>query len=487
MRLLARSPVFAVAAVTIIALGMAAVTTIFSVVYGVMLKPMNFREPERLVSIWSTRPTPGADHLFPTAADVMEWRRASRSFEGIGMARSSAANLNLVGDGEPERLPAGRVSIDLFSVLGASPALGRTFVEGEDQDGSNVIVLSDALWRRRFGGDSSVVGRKIILSGTPVTIIGVMRPEFQYPTRDVQAWVPAVIDPLELTREYTQNYRVVARLKPNVTIEQARTELATIAARIASTQPAANREVGVLVESMLRDAVRTVRTPLLALVGAVCCLLLIASLNLSNLLGARAESRRGEFGLRLALGASRSRLLAQATAEVVPVIVIGAILGIAAAAVALRLFVANAPANMPRVDSVGLSVPVTLVSLSILAITGVLASIVPMMRTWAADFTTLSKDGSRATAGGRRQSTARRVGVALQIAFAIPMLVGASLLIRSSLKVTSVELGFQPDGVAAFQWQSREASMSRTRRSSITTRDWWRPCRARPASCTRAW
>lgn len=451
MRLLARSPVFAVAAVAIIALGMAAVTTIFSVVYGVMLRPMDFREPERLVSIWSTRPAPGADHLFPNAADALEWRATSRSFEDIALARSSAANFNFVGDGEPERLQAGRVSVNLFAVLGATPALGRAFVAGEDKDGNDrVVILSDALWRRRFGGDSTVVGRTIVLSGAPYTVVGVMPPAFQYPTRDAQAWVPIVLDPRELTRETTQNYRVVARLKPNVSLERARAELAAIAARVAASQPAANRDVGVQVESMLRDAVRTVRAPLLALVGAVCCLLLIAALNLSNLLGARAESRRGEFALRLALGASRSRVLAQAVAEVVPVIAIGGALGIGAAAAALRLFVAHAPPAMPRVDSVELSIPVILVSLFVLAVTGVLASTIPMIGTWRADFTTLSKDGGRTLTGGRKRATARRIGVALQVAFAIPMLVGASVLIRSSLKITEVDLGFRPDGVAAF-------------------------------------
>jgi putative ABC transport system permease protein len=451
MRLLARSPVFAVAAVTIIALGMASVTTIFSVVYGVMLRPMNFRDPERLVSIWSTRPAPGADHLFPNAADVIEWRASNRSFEDIALARSSAANFNFVGSGEPERLQAGRVSVNLFSVLGVSPALGRAFIDGEDRDGNDrVVILGDALWRRRFGGDSAVIGRKVVLSGAPYTVVGVMGPEFQYPTRDAQAWVPAVFDPRELTRETSQNYRVVARLKPNVTLDAARADLAAVVARLAQAQPATNRDVGVLVESMLRDAVRTVRAPLLALVGAVCCLLLIAALNLSNLLGARAEARRGEFALRLALGASRSRVLAQAVAEVVPVIAIGGVLGIGVAAGALRLFVANAPPSMPRVDSVGLSLPVIIVSLLILAVTGVLASVIPMIRTWRMDFTTLSRDGGRTLTGGRRQAAARRIGVALQIAFAIPMLVGASVLVRSALKVTQVDLGFQPDGVATF-------------------------------------
>lgn len=451
MRLLGRSPVFAAAAITIVALGMGAVTTIFSVVYGVMLRPMDFREPEQLVSIWSTRPTPGADHLFPNAADVAAWQRSTRSFDGIAMSRSSAANFNLVGDGEPERLPAGAVSTNLFAVLGVSPMLGRAFVSGEDQDGSNrVVILSHGLWQRRFGGDSSVVGRVVQLSGALYTVVGVMSAGVSYPTRETQAWVPAVFEPGELTREVTQNYRVVARLKPGVTLDAARGELAATTARMRADMPVADRETGVLVESMLRDATRAVRAPLLALVGAVCCLLLIASLNLSNLLGARAEARRGEFAVRLALGASRARLVAQAVAEVVPVLVIGAALGIAIAAAALRLFVVNAPPNMPRVDSVGLSVPVTLVALAILSITAVIASVVPMMRTWHADFSTLAKDGSRTSAGGRRQAATRRMGVALQIAFAIPMLVGASVLIRSSLKVMDVDPGFRPDGVATF-------------------------------------
>jgi putative ABC transport system permease protein len=449
MRLLVKAPTFAFAATAVIALGIGAVTAVYSVVYSVMLNPLPYRASDRLVNIWWTSPSADGVQLYPSAADAADWRSAS-ALEDIALARASAANLNLVGAGEPERLQAARVSTNLFTVLGASPALGRPFANDESADGrDHVIILGDGLWRARFGGDPKVVGQTIRLNGEAYTIVGVMPAAFAYPSRDVQAWVPLVIDPRELTREETQNYSVIARLRAGIDVRQARNEIAAIDARLpAATQTTRWRST--LVESMLDSLTRDVRPTLIALLAASSCLLLIACLNLSSLLGGRAAARRSELAVRLALGASRSRLVRQAIAEVIPVLAIGGAAGIVIAIVGVELFVALAPARMPRLESIAVSMPVVVTSLIALVLTGIVAGVAPAMQAWRADFTTMTKDGGRGSTAGRQRTGARRFGVAAQIAVAVPLLVDASLLIRTSMRLASVDLGFVTDGVATF-------------------------------------
>ena len=459
LRLLMKSPVFGITGIAIVALGIGATTAIFSVVYGVMLRPLPFQEPARLVSIWLSRGS--APRLFPSAADAAELRQMPGVFSGIALVRSSNANLSLVGDGEPQRLQAARVSPNLFSVLGVSPSLGRTFTIDEDQEGRNrVVVLSDALWRARFGADRTVIGRQIRLDGNAHTVIGVMPSQFQYPTTGLDAWIPAVLDPGELSRERINNYRLVARLDSRVTLDQARREAAALAKRLGSSY-AWNKDAGFTVDSMLEDAVRPVRPALRLLLGAVSFLLLIACVNLSNLFGSRATARGGEFAVRLALGATRGRLIMQAIAEAMPILLLGGILGVAMAEWAVRGFIATAPAGLPRIESIAISAPVIVLSLAALVLTGMATSLAPALQAGRSDFTTITKDGGRSATSGRGRSAARRAGVALQVAFALPLLVGASVLIQSAIAVARVDLGFRPEGVATVSLE-----VSRTKHAS---------------------
>ena len=449
-RLLRKSPIVGITGVAIVALGIAAATAIFSVAYGVLLRPLPFREPDRLVSIWLER---HSARNYPAAADAIDLRRLRDVFEDVALFEN--VNLNLVGgcpEGgcEPQRLEGARVGPNLFSVVGVSAALGRTFTSDEDQAGrEHVVLLSDALWRARFGADPAVVGRQIRLNGSLYTIVGVMGPDFRYPACDCQAWVPLVLEPAELTRKQTENYRVVARLAPGVTVVQARHAAAALAKRLAETYGV---NAGMIVDSMLDDAVREVRPALTLLLAAVSFLIAIACLNLSNLFGARASTRRGEFAVRQALGASRRRLIAQAIAEAVPILSLGGALGITVAVWAVRLFVASTP-GVPRIENVSVSAPVLAVSLGLLVVTGLAASVAPATQAWTSDFTAMTKDAGRSSTAGRRRSIARRAGVAAQIAFAIPLLVGASVLIRSAINLMHVDAGFRPARITTLKFE----------------------------------
>jgi predicted permease len=318
VRLIRRSPAFALSAILIVALGVGATTAIFSVVYAVVLRPLPYREPDRLVNLWIHGPQTGLSRVPVTAADRDDWQASNDVFDEIALVRA-LANLNLTGSGEPERLLTSLVSPSLFGVLGVEPAFGRTFAQDENTVGHDrVVLLSDGFWRHRFGGDREIIGRTVALNGIPHTVVGVMKPDFGYPSREAQIWTPLTIDPKELSSRLGNNYLAVARLKSGVTLEQAQREMDAIARRIARTFPTTNEIQMVSVVPLHEQIVGGVRRTLFVLLGAVTCLLVIACLNLASLLAARTAARAREFAVRLALGASRGRLALQSIAEVIP-------------------------------------------------------------------------------------------------------------------------------------------------------------------------
>ena len=452
-RLFRKSPVVGVTGVALIALGIGAATAIFSVVYSVLLRPLPFREPARIVSIWLDR---HSARNYPAAADAIALRGLPNAFADVALLKK--VNLNLVGDCadgacEPQRLEAARVEPNLFSILGVSAALGRTFIADESQAGrEKVVVLSHAVLEGRFNGDPNIIGREIHLDGLRYTVVGVMAPDFRFPTADFQAWVPLVLDPAELTRSETQNYDVIARLAPGVSVAQARQGASALARRLADDY-GVNVGVGFIVDSMLDDATRHVRPILTVLLAAVSLLLAIACVNLSTLFGARASARRGELAVRLALGATRTRLIGQAIAEAVPMLASGGALGVALAWWSVQLFAASAPAGVPRLENIRISAPVLAVSFGLLVLTGFAASVAPAMQAWRSDFTSMTKDGGRSSTAGRGKSMARRIGVAAQIALAIPLLVGASMLIRSAINLMDVDKGFEAPRVTTVKFE----------------------------------
>ena len=445
-RLLRRKPGLAAISVLVVAAGVGTTTAIFSVVYGTFLKPLPYNEPERLVALWSRHPEQ-VERRGVNPADQREWRTGNTVFEDIALA-NAPQNFNLIGAGEPERLIAARLSSNLLAVLGVSPALGRSFTADDERLGRDrLVLLADDLWRRRFGADPAIVGRTINLSGDSYLVVGVMRPEFQFPQRQHQLWIPLTINPRLLARE-TSAYAhlAVARLRPGVSTDQAQREMNAIAARLELTYPATNRGIRIEVLPLREESVRAVRLALYVMFAAVSCLLVIASLNLAGLLAARAAGRAREFTVRRALGASRGRLMLQALAEVAPMLAIGGLGGIAIARIALAAFIPLAPAALPRVDSIAVNGAVLSFSLAVLLLTGVVAGLLPAMYAWRAT-TQVMTTGSRSATPARDHLKTRDALVVAQLALTLPLLVGATALVRTVAALMEVDPGFRAANV----------------------------------------
>jgi predicted permease len=447
VRLMRRSPGFAVATVLTVMLGIGATTAMFSIVYGVLLQPLPYGDPQRLVSLWSTAPKRGLPRAYVGMANVYDWRARNHVFEDIASIRA-VRNFNLIGAGEPERLFAAGVSANLFPVLRVSPIVGRAFTEDEDEIGhEQVAILTYGLWKRRFAGDPAVVGRTISLSGTPYTVVGVMGPEFAYPSRDYQILTPFTFDPQELVNRMNYSYLAVARLKPGVSTEQAQAEMNLISEQITREHPRENDGIGALVVPMLADSVAPVRTPLLILLGAVLAMLLIGCTNIANLLIARAYVRQRELAVRAALGAGRLRLVTQSVAELVPMLVAGGALGLLVARWSVQAIVPLLPPDLPRVENIGLSLPVLAVAVIMLGAIAVFVGLWPALEVSRHGLGASIGDLSRTTTSGSRRARTRDLLVVAQIAATLWLAIGATLLMRSFAELKRITPGFSSEGV----------------------------------------
>jgi len=444
LRLMRRTPGFAAAAVLTVALGIGATTAMFSVVYGVLLRPLPYGDAGRLVNLWSSAPSRGLPRAFVGMANVYDWKARNHVFEDIGAIRA-VANFNLVGHGgEPERLLGGRMASNVLPILRIAPIVGRGFTAEEDRIGhEQVAILSYGLWRR-FGGDPSIVGQAISLSGVPHTVVGVMGPEFAFPSRDYQIWTPLTFDPQELVNRQNYSYLAVARLRPGVTLPQAAAELTVIAAQLEREHPKENTGIGVIVVPMLADTVAAVRTPLYVLLGAVLAMLLIGCANLANLLLARALARQRELAVRAALGAGRGRLVAQSIAELVPLLAIGGALGLAAAAWAIDAAAPLLPADLPRAENIALHLPVLAFAAAMVTTITVFVGAWPALEAARGGIAAATSDASRGTTAGVRRARTRDLLVVTQIAATLWLAIGATLLTRSFAELKRVHPGFNP-------------------------------------------
>jgi putative ABC transport system permease protein len=447
-RLLGTNPGFAATAMLTVAIGVGATTAIFSIVYGVMLRPLPYPEPSRLVAIWNRSGPTGQGHMTVTAADHRDWREQNRVFEDIALIRH-IANLNLTENGEAERLTATRITANLLPVLGVTPLLGRNFRDDENVIGNEfVALLSYDLWQRRFNGDPGIVGRSIRMSSRSYVVVGVMKPDFHYPSREFEIWVPLTVNPDDYVTRGPHYFLSVARLKPGVTLAQAQADMDAVDGRIAARYGSKTGDRSrVDLVPMLEDTVSDVRLVLSVLLAAVGCVLLIGCANLANLLLARAAHRTRELTVRAALGASRGRLILQSLAELTPILIGGGVLGLLLAIGALRALVPLLPSSMPRVESIGINLPVLAFTAGVLGITGLLCGLVPSLAAARVDLAASMRESSRGASAGAARTRMRRSLVVAQIAIVFPLLVSASLLARSLGELKRVDPGFRTDRV----------------------------------------
>jgi putative ABC transport system permease protein len=435
IRQLRRNVAFACSGILVLALGIAAITVVFSIVYGVLLRDLPYTDPDRLVTLGSSPREMGFQGAYAGAADYFDWREQQEVFEDLGLTRP-VANYNLTGSGEPERLQGARTTASVFSTLRARPVIGRVYTEAEQLDpgrAASVAVLSHGLWERRFGSDPFIVGRRILLNGSPTEVLGVMGDDFQYPSRDFELWTPLYIPPDQLRGRGDYSYLCVGRLKDGVTIDQARAHMSVLAANLARDYPQTNRGSGVFVEPMLRDMTGPVRHALFLLLAAVGVLFLVGCVNLANLLLARATNRAQEFSLRASLGATRSRLARQFFAEAIPLAIAGALLGVVSAHWLLRLVIPLLPASMPRLGEIGLHGPVLAASIVLSMGAAFLVSLAPA-----------AQIHSHLERGPGAAGRARGLFIVVEIACTVLLLVTAGLLMKSFVHLRSTDVGFRP-------------------------------------------
>ncbi len=458
IRMLARRPSFTAIAVITLALGIGANTAIFSVVNAVLLRPLPFREPDQLIKLWETFLPDGWGTV--SAANLKDWREQNDVFSQIAAYQSG--NFNLQGNDNPERVLGVTVSSNFFDTLEAQPMIGRGFLPAEEQPGNDrVVVLGAQLWRRNFGADPQIVGKTISLGSESLTIVGVMPDSFQFPFRNVELWVPLAFTPERWANRGGHAYFALGRLKPGVTIEQAREQMTTIAASLASHYAEdAGRSVRLI--SLKEEMVQSSRASLLVLLGAVGFVLLIACANVANLLLARAASRRKESAIRVALGAGRWRLIRQFLTESLMLSILGSAVGLLLANLGLGLLLSMASTSLPRANEIGLDLPVLGFTLLLSLLTGLGFGIVPALQVSKTDVHETLKEG-----GGRAMSAAgtarlRSVLVVTEVALALVMLIGAGLLIKSFARLLQINSGLQPENVLTMRVSLPDAKYQTT-------------------------
>jgi putative ABC transport system permease protein len=448
LRQLRKSPGFTAVAVITLALGIGANTSIFSVVNGVLLRPLTFKDPGRLVRVWHVPPAksfPGMTTFSVSAANYLDWERQNHVFEG--MAIYTFHGFTLTGSDKPEQVDACAATSGFFSTLGVQPMLGRVFSSEEDQPGhSNVVVLSHRLWQEHFGSNPAIVGQNINLDGQSYLVAGVMPANFQFPDF-AQMWSPMAWTDKERAVRGEHHSVVVARLKPGIDLKQAQAEMNTISSRLEQQYPEDNKGWGAVVVPLHDDLVSDVRPALLVLLGAVAFVLLIASVNVANLALARTFSRQKEIAIRTALGASSARVLRQILTESLLLALAGGALGLTYAHAGVRLIMAYLADKLPHSIEVGLDSKVLAFTAAISIATGILAGVLPALRLTRGDVNQSLKQGLGRTDADSSGSRTRSILVVSEVALSLILLVGAGLMIRSFQRLHGVNPGFDSRNV----------------------------------------
>jgi putative ABC transport system permease protein len=466
VRSLFKHPGFTAIAVITLALGIGANTAMFSVINAVLLRPLPYRDPARLVTIWEESPERGMYQMPVSLANLRDWVDQNQTFEQI--SAYTFTNLNLTGTGEPARLLTVRSSANLFPLIGATPLIGRSFLPEEDKEGGNrVVILGHALWQSRFGSDPGIVGKSLTLNNQSHTVVGVMSANSQFPVgfgymgkvlnEPIDLYVPLAAKGRE-TQRGNYSFFAIGRLKPGVTFEQARAEMTTIERRLELQYPDGNTGIGISLVPTQEQTVKEIRPALLVLLGAVAFMLLIACANIANLLLARAASRQKEIAIRTALGASRMRVLRLLLSESLMLSLTGGGLGLLLAVWGTEALMTLAPDNIPRLNEVGVDARVFGFTLTVSLVTGIIFGLIPGLQAAKPNLNEDLKEGTKGSMGSSAGKRTRSVLVAMEVALSLVLLIGAGLMIKSFLRLQQTNLGFNPDKVLAMS-----LSLSRSR------------------------
>jgi putative ABC transport system permease protein len=438
-RMLRQAPVFGAIAVVALALGIGANAAIFSMLDALVLRPLPYRGAERVVVVWEDVTFAGFPKNTPAPGNYFEWKKRNTVFTEVAATRGAAANLT--ADGAPEQVFGRRVTANLFSVLGVAPILGRTFTEQEERTNPNLVILSYGLWQRRYAGDPAMVNRNILMNGVKVTVIGVMPREFVLLNREIDYWMPMNFTPAEISDHGSHYLNVIARMKPGVPIEQARTEMSAIAKTLEAEFPG-NRRIGAVVVPIREQMLGNTRVAVWVLMSAAGCVLLIACANLAGLLLARAVARRREMAVRAALGAGRPRIVRQLLTEGLLLAGTGGMLGLLVARGGMELLGKLVP-RAYLAQGVQLNAGLLAFTLAISLATGVLFSIVPALQLSGASLHDALRQGGRSGTGSR--TTMRDALIVLEVAMALVLLTGAGLMFKTMIKLRALDLGFRAD------------------------------------------
>ena len=460
LRMLMHNPGFAAVAVITMALGIGANTAIFSVVNAVLLRPLPYREPGKLVRVYTEFPTMDLKKFWMSPPEFLDIQNEADSWESIGAWTTTGRNVATSTD-EPVRVSAASITRGLIDALGVQPAIGRNFTPEEDRNGGPLAaIISDGLWRRAFGKESDIIGRQIQINAQPTTVVGVMPPGFAFPPGSndpAELWQPLQFDPANPGGRGSHFLYVIGRLKPNAGVEQARSEMDSLAAGWKSQNRSmhlpGSENHPILMVPLHEDVVGAARPAVLMLLGAVGFVLLIACVNVANLLLARAEARRREFSIRLALGAGRNRVLRQFLAEGMILVVLGAVAGILLAKVGLGLVLAAAPDSIPRTTEIGIDPTVLGFTLGVSILSIIVFALAPMVQMRDRDLATTLRGSGQRTSGGGGSHRLRKTLVVAEIALAVIPVIGSGLMIRAFWKLQQVNVGFEPRGVTAFNLQ----------------------------------
>jgi predicted permease len=453
LRNIAKKPLFYSMVLLTLALGIGANAAIFTAVNGVLLRPLPYPHPERLMMVWTHNPRQGFDKDVGTYPNFEDWRRGSQSFER--MSAYFGASVTLTGSGDPAQIRGARVTHEFFETMGVVPAQGRAFAAANGQaGGERVVILAHGLWTRRFGADVSIIGRRIVLNGVPHEVVGVMPASFAHPA-DAELWMPlAPVGQFEELFSARGSFwlTIVGRLKPGVTRAAAQSEMDAIAGRLEKAYPS-NAGIGIRLVPMHEEVVGDVKRPLLILLGAVCFVLLIACANVANLLLTRAASRQRELAIRAALGANRGRLVRQLLTESLVLGLLGGGAGLMLAAFGTDLLQTLAPAELPRLSNIAIDRLVLAYAAGASVFTSLLFGLVPALHASRRDSGGHLKEGGRAGTEGRRGGHVRAAIAVGELAIALVLLVGAGLLIRSFIALNHEDPGFATRGVLALRLQ----------------------------------